>query len=125
MTEVEGCLYIGGLDRIGFRRDVADGGPCVTLLLVSPGTAPDGGLELPPGWGVQWARSVDEACSVPWGGGAALYTDDYAGRVRFLGDAGYYADRAEVDVWLRFDGGPGAVELRDPDVPLSGASCLP
>lgn len=122
---VEGCQYIGAFNRIGFRGEVTDAGPCVTLLLIEQ-SEPDGGrrLELPPGWTVDSATSQTAACDITWQGAAQIDTGDVRGFVRFPGDGGGYPSTATLDVTLRFDGGPGEVRMAGTNVPLN-ASCLP
>lgn len=122
---VEGCQFIGAFNRIGFRGEAGDAGPCVRLMLLNTFEGPDGGpLELPPGWVVDSATSQNTACPITWQGAADQSTGDVSGFVRLPDDGGAYPVTATLDVTLRFDGGIGTVRMTGFNVPLN-TSCVP
>ncbi len=121
-AELEGCTYIGGLNRYGVRGEA--GGMCATLVLVdAPGAQRDAApaLSLPPELGVEAFSLVQGPCE-----GRAWRSPHEPGRAP-AGSVTFRSEEWELEVDVRFPTGlgtPERVRLHGTVVATDGPSCL-
>jgi hypothetical protein len=111
-----GCAYIGGIDRLVVAKASAQGGICVTLVLVDSGSTKDFGLTISSPWRVgfaaRWPAST-APCTTSLPPAGASSASSGTGTVTVNGSLGM-SPTIDVDAVLSFPQGDSGVSESEP-----------